>query len=209
MYFSGGVGDSARPADVRAMMLLSHSGPQYVPLKSYSKAKLPRPTLPASSHKKVGGLPLSSLSNSIYSTKPRLIHTISLACILLTNRNNVLTKTLPDAIIPPGSLILVTAANGLIASHIVDTLVAHHYRVRSTARSLARAQWMFLLLQKHGPDALELVEVPSTTAPDCYDAATHGAAALIHTACTMGFSGSPPPQPSRQPRLARARGRKG
>ena len=98
------------------------------------------------------------------------------------------TKTLPDAIIPPGSLILVTAANGLIASHI-DTLVAHHYRVRSTDRSLARAQRMLpLFSQKYGNDALELVEVPSTTAPDCY-----GAAALIHTACTMDFSGSPPP----------------
>ena len=49
-----------------------------------------------------------------------------------------------------------------------------------------------VLLAKHGPDALELVEVPSTTAPDCYDAATHGAAALIHTAYTMDFSDSPP-----------------
>jgi hypothetical protein len=50
-----------------------------------------------------------------------------------------------------------------------------------------------LFSQKHGSDALELVEVPSTTAPDCYDAAIHGAAALIHTACTMDFSGSPLP----------------
>ena len=101
------------------------------------------------------------------------------------------TKTLPDA--------LVTATNGLIASHI-DTLVAHHYRVRSTDRSLARAQRMLpLFSQKYGNDALEFVGVPSITTPDCYDAAIHGAtalhgaAALIHTACTMSLSGSPPP----------------
>jgi len=55
------------------------------------------------------------------------------------------TKTLPDDIIPPSFLTLVTAANGLIASHIVDTLVAHHCRVRGTVRSLARAQWMLPL----------------------------------------------------------------
>lgn len=106
------------------------------------------------------------------------------------------TKTFPDTIIPLGSLILITAANGLIASDIVDTLVAHHYRVRGTVRSLsrARAQWMLSLFsQKYGNDALELVEVPSITAPDCYDAAIHGAAALIHTACAMDFSGSPLP----------------
>ena len=39
-----------------------------------------------------------------------------------------------------------------------------------------------LFPQKYGNDALELVEVPLITAPDCYDAAIHGAAALIHTA---------------------------
>ena len=97
------------------------------------------------------------------------------------------TKTLPDA--------LVTATNGLIASHIVDTLV-----VRGTVRSLAHVQWMLpLFSQKYGNDALEFVGVPSITTPDCYDAAIHGAtalhgaAALIHTACTMSLSGSPPP----------------
>ncbi|XTI85318.1 NAD(P)-binding protein [Cenococcum geophilum] len=106
-------------------------------------------------------------------------------------------------------LILATAANSLTASYIANTLVAHHYRVRGTVRSLTRAQWMLpLFSQEHGPDALELVEVPSTTAPDCYDATIHGAA-LIHTVCTTDCSGSPPLNRVNDRNSARARGREG
>ncbi|KAK8074014.1 aldehyde reductase [Apiospora phragmitis] len=57
--------------------------------------------------------------------------------------------------IPRDSLILVTAANGLIASHVADQLLAAGYRVRGTVRNVERCAWMASLFGRvYGPDRL-------------------------------------------------------
>ncbi|KAK0734601.1 hypothetical protein B0T26DRAFT_631225 [Lasiosphaeria miniovina] len=72
--------------------------------------------------------------------------------------------------IPPGSLILVTGANGLIASHVVDQLLAGGYRVRGTVRSLERSAWLEpCFAARHGAGRLEIVEVPDLAAPGVWD----------------------------------------
>ncbi|KAF2247698.1 NAD(P)-binding protein [Trematosphaeria pertusa] len=95
-------------------------------------------------------------------------------------------------LLPPGSLVLVTAANGFIASHIVDQLLLYGYAVRGTVRSLARSSWMKPLFQKRHPNgSLDIVEVPDISVPGCYDDAMKGASAVIHTAGSTSMSGDP------------------
>jgi nucleoside-diphosphate-sugar epimerase len=88
-----------------------------------------------------------------------------------------------DPLLPPGSLILVTAANGLIASHIVDQLLYYGYVVRGTVRSLSRSSWMTPLYDsRHPASRFEIVEISDITASGCYDDALKGVSAVIHTA---------------------------
>ncbi|KAF2711914.1 NAD(P)-binding protein [Pleomassaria siparia CBS 279.74] len=88
-----------------------------------------------------------------------------------------------DPFLPPGSLILVTAANGLIASHIVDQLLQYGYAVRGTVRSLDRSAWMKPLFESRHPGSrLDMVEITDIIAPGCYDEALKDVSAVIHTA---------------------------
>ncbi len=48
----------------------------------------------------------------------------------------------------PGSLILVTGANGFIASHVADQLIQAGYRVRGTSRDTIKTQWIKELFDK-------------------------------------------------------------
>lgn len=45
-------------------------------------------------------------------------------------------------LLPKGSKILVTGANGFIASHVVDQFLAAGYKVRGTVRSLEKGDWV-------------------------------------------------------------------
>ncbi|KAF2119515.1 hypothetical protein BDV96DRAFT_596227 [Lophiotrema nucula] len=97
-----------------------------------------------------------------------------------------------DPALPPDSLILVTGANGLIASHIVDQLLLYGYAVRGTVRSHARTSWMTPLYESRHPNSkLEIVEVVDITAEGCYDAALKGVSAVIHTAAINILSDDP------------------
>ena len=84
--------------------------------------------------------------------------------------------------LPPGSLILVTAGNGYVGSHIVDQCLAYGYAVRTTVRSLERNAWLKRDLASRHPNAnLDVVEVADLSAPGCFDAALKGVSAMIHT----------------------------
>jgi nucleoside-diphosphate-sugar epimerase len=97
-----------------------------------------------------------------------------------------------DPLLPPASLILVTAANGLIASHIVDQLLHYGYAVRGTVRSLSRSSWMTPLYDsRHPASRFELVEISDITAPGCYDDVLKGVSAVIHTAAFNDFANDP------------------
>ena len=90
--------------------------------------------------------------------------------------------------IAPGATILLTAANGFIASHVVDQLLTYGYRVRGTVRSKARSSWLTSLFgARHPNSSLELIEVADINAPGCYDAALIGVSAVIHTAASTAL----------------------
>ncbi|KAI0391904.1 hypothetical protein F5Y17DRAFT_385619 [Xylariaceae sp. FL0594] len=91
--------------------------------------------------------------------------------------------------IPPGSLILVTGANGLIASWAVDKLLEAGYRVRGTVRSTSRCAWMIPFFEnRHGrKDCFEMVQVSDFTAPGAWDAPVRDVAGIAAVAGITGL----------------------
>jgi nucleoside-diphosphate-sugar epimerase len=57
--------------------------------------------------------------------------------------------------LPPGSRILVTGANGYIASHVIDSLLKRGYRVRGQVRQ--SRPWLDKLFQERYGDLFESV----------------------------------------------------
>ena len=77
--------------------------------------------------------------------------------------------------IPKGSLVLVTGANGYIASHVADQLMAAGYRVRGTSRSEDKARQMVEVFEKrHGKNSYESTIVSDISAPGAFDEAIKG-----------------------------------
>jgi dihydroflavonol-4-reductase len=78
--------------------------------------------------------------------------------------------------------VLVTGANGFIASHIVARLLENGYRVRGTVRSLKKKESYQHLLDLPGAaERLDLVEA-DLLAPGAYDKAVEGVEQVMHTA---------------------------
>ncbi|KAF1967963.1 NAD(P)-binding protein [Bimuria novae-zelandiae CBS 107.79] len=87
-----------------------------------------------------------------------------------------------NAMLPPGCLILVTAGNGYLGSHIVDQCLEYGYAVRTTVRSLERSAWMKKDFPKRHPNSqLEVVEIADLSMPGCYNSVLKGVSAMIHT----------------------------
>ncbi|KAH8655887.1 hypothetical protein BX600DRAFT_470467 [Xylariales sp. PMI_506] len=94
--------------------------------------------------------------------------------------------------IPVGSLILVSGANGYIASHVVDQFLQAGYRVRGTVRSTARCAWLQAFFgERHGPGKFSLFEVPDMAAPGAFDEAIKGAVGFAHVATPVMQSFDP------------------
>jgi uncharacterized protein YbjT (DUF2867 family) len=86
-----------------------------------------------------------------------------------------------NRLLPASSLVLVTGANGLIASHAADQLLAAGYRVRGAVRSLSRSAYLEpLYAARHGPGRFALVAVPDVTVPGAWDDAVRGVAGIAH-----------------------------
>ena len=80
-----------------------------------------------------------------------------------------------SAAIPTGSLILVTGANGYIASHIVDQLLQLDYRVRGTSRTATKLEWLKARSDvKYGKDKFEIAVVKDMAEPGAFDQAVEG-----------------------------------
>ncbi|KID82316.1 aldehyde reductase II [Metarhizium guizhouense ARSEF 977] len=85
----------------------------------------------------------------------------------------------PTIAIPKGSLILVTGANGYIASNIVDLLLELGYRVRGTVRE--HKPWLTELFEKrHGKGCFETVVTANMEEPGAFDEALQDVAGVIH-----------------------------
>lgn len=99
------------------------------------------------------------------------------------------TNTQSDRTIPADSTVLVTGGNGLIASHVIDQLLAAGYRVRATVRTPSKCAWMEPLYSKrHGSGRFELVQVSDLDAPHAWDEAMKGVAGIAHVAAGLEVS---------------------
>ncbi|PVI03967.1 putative aldehyde reductase 2 [Periconia macrospinosa] len=86
--------------------------------------------------------------------------------------------------IPAGTWVLVTGANGFLASHIIIQFLERGFRVRGTVRNVEQSQWLLQGRFKTYADShfLELVSVPDMGVEGAYDEAVKGVVAILHTA---------------------------
>ncbi|EFY97729.1 aldehyde reductase II [Metarhizium robertsii ARSEF 23] len=92
--------------------------------------------------------------------------------------------------IPKGSLILVTGANGYIASNIVDLLLELGYRVRGTVRE--HKPWLTELFEKrHAKGLFETVVTANMEEPGAFDEAMQDVAGVIHVASIVSMNPDP------------------
>lgn len=88
-----------------------------------------------------------------------------------------------DLVIPKGSLVVVTGANGFIGSHVVDQLLQHGYNVRGTVRNVAKNSWLNdYFSAKYGPGRFSLAEIPDMSHEGAFDEVVKGAAGIAHVA---------------------------
>lgn len=88
------------------------------------------------------------------------------------------------ASVQPGGLILVTGANGYIASVAVQVFLQRGYHVRGTVRSAETNEWMKTYF---GPK-FELVEVPDFNSPGAFDDAIKGVDGVAHITGDMDMN---------------------
>lgn len=82
---------------------------------------------------------------------------------------------LEGAVLPKGSLILVTGANGYVASHVVNQFLRLGYKVRGTVRDSKKSAWVEKdFRDKYGTDSFELVELRDLTDPEGLKKALEG-----------------------------------
>lgn len=81
--------------------------------------------------------------------------------------------------LPPGSRVLVTGANGYIASHVVDKLLKLGYLVRGTVRT--QKPWLNKYFEeKYGAGVFETVELASFDDQKDIDYHLYGIDGIIH-----------------------------
>jgi len=96
------------------------------------------------------------------------------------------------AVIEQGSTILVTGANGFIASHIVEQLVQAGYKARGTVRTEAKGRWLQEYInEKYGKDKLELAIVSDMSAKGAFNDAVKGTSGVVHVASNLSFDKDP------------------
>ena len=86
--------------------------------------------------------------------------------------------------IPAGSWVLVTGANGFLASHITSQFLKRVFRVRGTVRDVSKSSWLVEgPFKSYAEDGVyELAAVPDLAADGAYDEAIKGVAAVLHVA---------------------------
>lgn len=77
--------------------------------------------------------------------------------------------------LPQGSPVLVTGANGWIASHVVDQLLQAGFTVRGTSRDASKAEWLQdYVAEKYGSGKFEVAVVPDMSVEGAFDDAVKG-----------------------------------
>jgi nucleoside-diphosphate-sugar epimerase len=95
--------------------------------------------------------------------------------------------------IPKGSWILVTGANGFVASHIVKQFLEREYKVRGTVRDLEKSSWLIQRVFRSYADSghFELVQVADLGVEHAFDDAVKGVSAIAHVASIGTFDPNP------------------
>jgi nucleoside-diphosphate-sugar epimerase len=95
--------------------------------------------------------------------------------------------------IPKGSWVLVTGANGFLASHTVKQFLERGYKVRGTVRDLKKSAWLTQdVFKLHaGRGDFELVEVADLGIEHAFDDAVKGVSAIVHIASIGTFDANP------------------
>lgn len=89
-----------------------------------------------------------------------------------------MTSTSHDAVIPEGSRVLVTGANGFIASNIIDHLLNNGYNVRGTIRN--QKPWLDALFNDRYGQGFESFVLPCFQDTEALDRALDGVSGVIH-----------------------------
>lgn len=94
-----------------------------------------------------------------------------------------------EFIFPRGSKILVTGANGYIASHVISILLDLGLHVRGTVRK--PKPWLEeYFRQSHGKlGSFETALIPDLEAPNALDLVLEGISGLVHLVWTVIFPG--------------------
>ncbi|KAJ7232314.1 NAD-P-binding protein [Mycena haematopus] len=87
--------------------------------------------------------------------------------------------------------VLVSGANGFVASWVVRTLLEHGFSVRGAVRSADKGSHLADLFAPYG-DKFELVVVPDITVEGAFDEAVKGVDAIEHTASPFHFQADDP-----------------
>jgi NADPH:quinone reductase-like Zn-dependent oxidoreductase len=110
--------------------------------------------------------------------------------ITSTNEQNTVilrTKMAQEFAIPIGSTVVITGANGYIASHVADLLLGLGYLVRGTVRS--EKPWLDQLFEeKYGKGKFQSVVLPDLAAEGVYKDVIKGAAGFIHVVSAVLLS---------------------
>ncbi|EXJ77340.1 hypothetical protein A1O3_09566 [Capronia epimyces CBS 606.96] len=93
----------------------------------------------------------------------------------------------PDRRISPGGWVLVTGANGYIASHVVDILLDQGYNVRGTVRN--EKLWLNRYFEtKYGKGGFQTFILPDLEDQSAFDKAVNGVSGVVHIATDVSFS---------------------
>jgi len=94
-----------------------------------------------------------------------------------------------DAVLPRGSLVLVTGITGLIGAHVADQALQYGYRVRGVVRDLEKAHWLEdFFAAKYGQGAYEPFLAPDQGTKGALDKAMEGVSGVVHVASIMSMS---------------------
>lgn len=83
--------------------------------------------------------------------------------------------TLENPVIPKGSTVLITGANGWVGSQVVNQFLSSGYKVRGTVRDTVKSAWLTTLYDgKYGKGNFELAAVKDMNEEGAFDVAAQG-----------------------------------